>query len=108
MALKHWFRIWSRNPVFRERGFYLKWWIGKEGNMEYREGERALLVYAQPWATGPFSVSVNPADILAWSPPHHGEKLSDLERARVLDNIRAALDWYGCGLDLASGIPTNS
>ena len=64
--------------------------LGRAG-IEYREGERALVVDSELIVDPNYDVVVYLGSIRGWRPPHDEEVLSAEDKARVIANLREKL-----------------
>ena len=60
----------------------------------YREGAKQMFVDSE-MGTGPSELSIRKSSIERWDQPHENEPVTDADRARIVENIRAAFRFQG-------------
>jgi len=72
--------------------------LGRTGLL-YSEAGKSLRMDSEVLA-GPSGMVVYTDSINYWDPPHHIEPFSDIERQRVIENIRAAFKFRGYDIQI--------
>lgn len=72
--------------------------LGRTG-LVYREGDRQMFVDSEILA-GPSGMGVYRSTINRWSAPHDAEVVDEVERERIVNNIRDAFRFQGFEIDL--------
>lgn len=78
------------NLIASDEGFSIEV-LGRTG-IEYREGERAMIVDAEVLAPG-HGIALFKKSLLGWKPPYDGEHLSDERKVEILNNISRAINF---------------
>ena len=72
--------------------------LGRTG-LTYREAGREMFVDSEVLA-GPAGMMVYRDTISQWKPPHDGKPIGDVQRERVLKNIREAFRFQGFEIEV--------
>ena len=72
--------------------------LGRAG-LTYRESAREMFVDSEVLA-GPAGMVVYRDTISQWKPPHNRKPIDDVERERILQNIREAFRSQGFEIDI--------
>ncbi len=72
--------------------------LGRTG-LAYREGDRQMFVDSEVLA-GPSGMGVYRSTIKHWNAPHDAVVIDEVERERILDNIRDAFRFQGFEIDV--------
>jgi hypothetical protein len=72
--------------------------LGREG-IRYHEGNRALYVWTEFLKPKNMGVSTR---ITRWDPPHEGEVLDLVNKQRILNNIKEAIEYEGLKVEFES------
>jgi hypothetical protein len=75
-----------------EEGFSVEV-LGRTG-LRYREGENQMFVDFEVLA-GPSGMLVSKSSMGPWAPPNAAEAIGDLDRARIVENIRETFRLQG-------------
>ena len=72
--------------------------LGRTG-LRYREGEKEVFVDSEV-LTGPSGMVVYKSSIGQWAAPNPGVVISDVDRARIVENIHAVFRAQGFEIDV--------
>ena len=89
------------NVIESDTGFSVEV-LGRTG-LRYAEGGRAVTAEAE-LLSGPHGLSLHANTIACWDPPFNTEVIDDAERARIVDNIRAAFRFRGIEIEVSMGM----
>lgn len=64
----------------------------------YRQGKKSMYIDAEGLADPAFLIYRN--SMKTWLPPYDGEEISDMDRDKIIENIRAAFHFYGMELQV--------
>jgi hypothetical protein len=73
--------------------------LGRTGGLRYSEGERTIHIGSETLAPAS-AIAMSAAAIVRWDPPHDGEPLWDVDRARIISNIQRAFATKGWTLEV--------
>jgi hypothetical protein len=80
------------NFVRSEAGYAVE--VVTRTKVRYTESDRTMLIEAEP-LLGPGKLALYISERQKWDPPHDGQRLGSIEIARIIENIRGALDYMG-------------
>lgn len=72
--------------------------LGRTGVL-YTEGQKSMQIDSEVLA-GPSGLVVYTNSITAWAPPNHVVPIGDLDRERIVENIRAAFKFRGYDIEI--------
>jgi hypothetical protein len=74
------------NVVLSDQGYSVEV-LGRTG-IEYREGNKSAFVDSEVLTGG---IAVYRASIKNWRPPHDNEEITEVQKSRIIENIRRAI-----------------
>ena len=89
------------NVIASDAGFSVEV-LGRTG-LRYEEGGRSMKVDSEVLA-GPHSLVVYADTITNWDPPFEGARIDDVERARIVENMKAAFRFRGIEIEVSMGM----
>ncbi|MBD8065156.1 hypothetical protein IC608_06690 [Devosia sp. PTR5] len=72
--------------------------LGRTG-VQYTEGQKSMQIDSEVLA-GPSGLVIYTNTISAWDAPNHVVRIEDLDRARIIGNIRAAFKFRGYDIEV--------
>lgn len=91
------FSIPRQNVIESTDGFSVEV-LGRTGVL-YKEGEKSIRIDSEVLA-GPSGLVIYTDSISAWFDPNHMEPLSDLDRERIITNLKAAFRFRGYDIEV--------
>ena len=70
--------------------------------MEYREGDKVMLIDSEILNTKVPSVAIWKDRIQTWKPPYDIEKITEEKRMEILKRVSAALKWQNTPIEVHS------
>jgi hypothetical protein len=90
------FSVPKVNVVQSDAGYTVE--VIPRTHIRYTEGARTMLIDSEPLIPDG-TMALYTSSMEKWDPPHNGQPLDATERARIVENIRAAFDFMGWILD---------
>ncbi len=90
-------KFFRPNLIIDKRGFTVE--IIGRNRLQYMENNRKLTLYVE-LLIGKFTFGISMNDIQSWDSPHNGELIDDLNKRRIVNNIKEVLDKKGFLVDI--------
>jgi hypothetical protein len=85
------------NVIESDAGFSIE--VLARTGMKYREGDKSLFIDSEVLAPGK-GIAISVKSIKAWDPPHARELITEQEKAKIISNIKEAMEFRKAPLEV--------